>query len=111
MVRVLQNYFRTITLIEWHKLDQLGFDWKVGNLLYRLKVEEDKNYSIRYMRWCVRIVAARPDAPISFVEKIAEQCVIDDHAELLGLSKLDRGEVWNKLFKAKFDHRGRRIAG
>ena len=97
--------------IEWHKLDQLGFDWKVGNLLYRLKVEDDKNYSIRYMRWCVRIVAARPDAPISFVEKIAGQCVIDDHAELLGLSKLDRGEVWNKLFKAKFDIEAEELQG
>ena len=97
--------------IEWHKLDQLGFDWKVGNLLYRLKLEEDKNYSIRYLRWCVRVVAARPDAPISFVEKIAKQCVIGDHVELLGLGKSDRGEVWNRLFKANFDMKAEELQG
>ena len=88
--------------IEWHKLDQLGFDWEVGKLLYRINSEGEGNPSIRYIRWCVRISTVRPDAPISFVKKIARQCVIDDHAEMLGLSKLNRNDAWKTLGEAEF---------
>ena len=88
--------------IEWHRLEQLGFDWEAGNLLYRLESKEGVNYSIRYIRWCVRIASVRPEASISFVEKIARQCVIDDHAEMLGLGKSGRPETWNMLREAKF---------
>ena len=88
--------------IKWHLLDRLGFDWEVGNLLYQLANEDGETPSIRYVRWCTRIRAARPDAPIKFIEKIARKCVINDHAEILGFSKFDREDIWRIITEAEF---------
>jgi len=81
---------------EWYLQEHDSANEQERNLVYRmLRIKE--NATVREVYWWRKINEMGNDIPDKNLISIAQECVINQHKEILAINKLDWAKIWDKI--------------
>lgn len=93
---VQERLLRPDNPYEWHLKESDSFSIEDRNLIYRM-LRIKKNPTNREVYWWLKISAIRQDMSDDDLISISQQCVLNQHKELLGIGEIDWDKAWDRI--------------